>query len=104
MATIKDIEAIGYVVTLAREGTWTITGYGITSLYVSDKDTATIDSLADPVLHAARLDQFENGPPVIPAVPPRSQLSVAIGALKTLDQTKPATIGDVVAALKAIVS
>lgn len=36
-----------------------------------------------------------------PVVPP---LTAAIAALETLDQTKPATIGDVVSALKAIVS
>lgn len=103
MATIKDVEVLGYVVTLVREGTWTISGYGITSLYVAEKDTATIDSLADPVLYAARVGQFENGPP--PGPPPApTQLAAAIAALKTLDQTRPATIGDVVSALKAIVS
>lgn len=37
-----------------------------------------------------------------PPPPSPSQLAEAIDALTKLDQTKPATIGDVVAALKAI--
>lgn len=103
MATIKDVAALGYIVSVAREGVYTISGYGITSLYVAETDTETINSLADQTAYTARVEQFEAGPP--PAPPFReSQLSEAIFALKTLDQSKPATIGDVVNALKAIIS
>jgi hypothetical protein len=37
-----------------------------------------------------------------PAASPVSQLAEAVSALETLDPTKPATIGDVVAALRAL--
>lgn len=101
MTDIYDLEKLGYTVAVAASGVWFVSGYGL-STYVAGTDSDMVASLADPALHAARVDSYENPAPV-PAPRP-SQLVAAIGALKTLDQTKPATIGDVVSALKAIVS
>lgn len=104
MATIKDVEALGYTIGLAAEGVYVITGYGITNLYITGDDQVTIDSLADPALSAVRIQAFDDPPAPIAERAVVSQLAAAVAALKTLDQTKPATIGDVVSALKAIVS
>lgn len=58
MATIEDLEALGYTVGESRPGVLYVSGFGVET-YVRADDHATIDSLADPDAHAERVAQFE---------------------------------------------
>lgn len=69
MATIDDIEKLGYAVSLVSERvdddteksqrTYRVDGFGISTL-VNDDDQGTIASLADQTAHAERKIQSEN--------------------------------------------
>lgn len=105
MATFADLEKLGYTVALAQPPTeeravavYSVSGFGITNLYVVDGDQATIASLADPTGHAERVNQFENGPPPVPAPPP-SAADTVLGAIDNLDPAT-ASVADVVNAVK----
>lgn len=83
--------------------TYRVSGYGV-DLYVSAADTATWDSLGDPAAHAARVDQFENGPPPPPAPPtpgPTVQENVA-AALMDLPDGVPLMKADIAGVITAL--
>ena len=104
MSTFDDLRTLGYSVAVAftPEGdsatpVYHVEGYGL-STYVNGYDQGQIDSLADPMLHAARIAPT-------PAPPPASDpLQVLCrDAVVALDALPPsATLPTVVAALKNV--
>lgn len=97
MASLADIRGLGYEVEDANGG-YVISGFGVVS-YFTEADLATF---GDPTAHADRVKQFDNPPPAPKPTATPLPLAQAITALQTLDQSKPATIGDVVAVLKTV--
>lgn len=92
MATVEDLRGLGYDVSNSATGVLYICGYG-SAIYVREDDRETIDTLADPVLHAERVAQFEapeaaavRADPVVAAVP----------------LPKDATLADVIAAVNEL--
>ncbi len=96
MSTWADLEALGYLVGSASDKVNVVTGYGI-QLYVPVDDQATLDSLCDPTAHADRVDQFENGPPVLEQALTQDAARAALFPLAA-----DATLADVIARLNAL--
>lgn len=58
MATVADLQSLGYEVGLASPGILYVAGFGFSS-YIQEDDVDAVTALADPELHAERLRQFE---------------------------------------------
>lgn len=97
MASPADIRKLGYEVAEAKGG-YRVVGYGVDSFFTD----ADLEKFADPAGNAERVKQYEEGPPVPQASTAPSDLDRAVAALETLDQSKAAIIGDVVAVLRLV--
>lgn len=87
MASPDDLRALGYEVGEAAPGVFAVRGFGA-AIYVASDDQATIDSLADPALHAERIASLDSVPqPSAAKAPPLA---------------KNATLADVIAKLNEL--
>jgi len=77
MASLDDIAALGYTITTAAAGIIDIAGYGL-EWQIQDTDQASIDLIADPDLHAARVRNYTDPPP-----PPTPQNRAKISQIRS---------------------
>jgi hypothetical protein len=87
---IDDLTELGYEVGIAfRRDDFTI--YRVTAPWLTTQvrgdDAAMIANLADPALHQARVDAWENPPPLEPPAP--GPVYEALDALTLLDPSDP---------------
>jgi hypothetical protein len=79
VATLADIEQLGYTVTEVTPGICNVAGYG-REWQIHDDDQDSLDVIADPDLHAARVRNYTDPPPP-PTQQNRARLSQIRGQL-----------------------